>query len=137
MDFTFTLTEELFDQWVVALRDEKYSQTSHTLHDTEGYCCLGVLADVAGCDWFRYDYNDDIWESYDDFMKGYGNKFATVIDKQESEEFLPYSILDETLQNTLSEMNDKGVSFSEIADWLVEHKEQVLMSLKQGWRDND
>ncbi len=34
--------------WVEALRSGKYQQTTGTLTDQEGYCCLGVACLVAG-----------------------------------------------------------------------------------------
>ena len=33
--------------WVEALESGKYDQTTGTLHDSAGFCCLGVLCDVA------------------------------------------------------------------------------------------
>ena len=33
--------------WVDALRSGEYSQTTETLQDTNGYCCLGVACQVA------------------------------------------------------------------------------------------
>lgn len=33
-------------KWVKALRSGKYQQTRHTLKDQDGYCCLGVGADL-------------------------------------------------------------------------------------------
>jgi hypothetical protein len=34
-------------KWVKALRSGKYSQAKGQLKTTEGYCCLGVLCDLA------------------------------------------------------------------------------------------
>lgn len=35
-------------KWVKALRSGKYKQTQKKLKDETGYCCLGVLCEVAG-----------------------------------------------------------------------------------------
>jgi hypothetical protein len=32
--------------WLAALRSDEYAQTTGTLHDSEGFCCLGVLCDL-------------------------------------------------------------------------------------------
>lgn len=38
--------------WVEALRSGKYKQTRQGwLRVEDHFCCLGVLADVAGCEW--------------------------------------------------------------------------------------
>ncbi len=34
-------------KWVKALRSGKYKQTNGSLADSEGFCCLGVLCEVA------------------------------------------------------------------------------------------
>lgn len=53
---------ELKAKWVEALRGGQYQQTQRTLKDSTGYCCLGVLCDVADPDaWVDGDwvYEDD------------------------------------------------------------------------------
>lgn len=32
--------------WIKALKSGKYKQTIRTLHDQNGYCCLGVLCNI-------------------------------------------------------------------------------------------
>ena len=34
-------------RWVAALRSGEYPQTTGCLRDADGYCCLGVLTDLA------------------------------------------------------------------------------------------
>ena len=41
------MKKEVKDLWVQALRSGKYPQTTGRLHDNKGFCCLGVLCDVA------------------------------------------------------------------------------------------
>lgn len=38
---------EVKAQWVAALRSGEYAQTKGRLRDGSGYCCLGVLCEVA------------------------------------------------------------------------------------------
>ena len=47
------------DEWVPALRNGEYTQTQHRLHDTTGYCCLGVLCEaLGGMKWEKYEGSD-------------------------------------------------------------------------------
>ncbi len=38
---------EIRARWVTALRSGDYPQTRTRLHDDDGFCCLGVLCDLA------------------------------------------------------------------------------------------
>jgi len=42
------MDKELKAKWVEALRSGEYQQCVGTLHDGVGYCCMGVLLEVAG-----------------------------------------------------------------------------------------
>jgi hypothetical protein len=42
------MNTKLKSTWVEALRSGQYPQTTGTLHDVVGYCCIGVLCKVAG-----------------------------------------------------------------------------------------
>lgn len=52
------MKETIKQQWVTALRSNEYEQTVHSLHTSEGFCCLGVLCDLyvkeTGDEWFMY-----------------------------------------------------------------------------------
>lgn len=41
---------EVIKRWVKALRSGEYKQTQDTLRDSTGFCCLGVLCDLAAKD---------------------------------------------------------------------------------------
>jgi hypothetical protein len=49
--------KEVMETWVEALRSGNYIQTTNSLCDEYGFCCLGVLCDCAG---------SDIWEFLDE-----------------------------------------------------------------------
>lgn len=54
--------KENIRKWVNALRSGEYKQTVGYLHNDKGYCCLGVLCDVAiknGLDLEEYPTLDD------------------------------------------------------------------------------
>lgn len=86
-------------KWIAALRGGKYKQAQGALRAAHGFCCLGVLCDVIA---------PEEWD---------GGVFRA------QEVFLP-----EPLSNDiggkdidLAEMNDSGLSFAEIADWIEEN----------------
>jgi hypothetical protein len=41
------MNEEIKERWVSALRSNKYNQTTEFLKDDDGFCCLGVLCELA------------------------------------------------------------------------------------------
>ena len=44
------MKQEIKDRWVKALESGEYDQTKGYLHDEDGYCCLGVLCEIAKAD---------------------------------------------------------------------------------------
>lgn len=100
--------EEVLRLWVDALRSGKYRQTEGTLRDEKGYCCLGVLCDLArkdgGPNWHR----------------NYGEWHC-----MEESGLLPAQIaafmgLNKKQQDLIALKNDKGESFKQIADYIEE-----------------
>lgn len=99
--------QEIIDKWIAALRSGKYEQGIEVLGSQFGgketYCCLGVLCDVVGLpkeQWF-----DNGTELLPDEVCGLV-RISTAGGFQEG------------LDRCLSQMNDHGKSFAEIADWL-------------------
>lgn len=97
------MEQELKQKWINALKSGKYTQTKGQLKDEIGYCCLGVLAEVA---------NLPITEN------GLGIKCA---DKKENGGWKPLCdiINDEKKFSRLWLMNDtEDQSFVQIADYI-------------------
>lgn len=44
------MREDIKDRWVTALRSGEYKQSKGGLRDANGFCCLGVLCDIAKAD---------------------------------------------------------------------------------------
>ncbi len=114
------MNAEIKAQWVAALRSGKYEQTTERLCDDDGYCCLGVLADVVNPNAWRDCANPDI--------EGYGVKAWWGPDNTEHIADLAsreiYDLLDLPceIQDSLVKMNDEEtLSFREIADWIEEN----------------
>lgn len=95
---------ELKPMWVEALRGGKYKQGKSSLCSFGRFCCLGVLADVAGAVWVDGDHphqnGESIRSADGDWLK---------------DGFAGLSRLE---QRRLAGMNDSGSSFSEIADYI-------------------
>lgn len=112
------MDKKLKAKWVKALRSGRYDQTTGSLHDDVGYCCLGVLCTLVGAKWKRDDNGD----------------LAPFIDgknvSREGEFYLGSSLLKKVgithdRQVNLGRMNDGSTlhaiqqrSFPEIADYI-------------------
>lgn len=94
------------DKWVKALRSGKFRQTQGRLQDGNAYCCLGVLCHLV-------DPKKRFWRD-DDIVLPFQivNKVGLDIDRSPLHRNDP--ILGRRL--TASMLNDRGKSFSEIAD---------------------
>ena len=42
-----TVNNDLYERWIEALESGKYPKTQGMLRNDDGYCCLGVVCDVA------------------------------------------------------------------------------------------
>lgn len=49
-----SLSPATFDQWIAALESGAYEKGKEQLRSDDGFCCLGVLADIEGCGWAHY-----------------------------------------------------------------------------------
>ena len=50
------MTLEGLNEWIAALRSNKYEQGQQYLHNDGKYCCLGVLCDISGVgEWVEVD----------------------------------------------------------------------------------
>lgn len=98
-------------KWVEALTSGAYKQTTGTLRDSNGFCCLGVLCDITK------DEVDGVWE--DDRMHIKGEGFGYTFN-------LPHSVRELvglsshggyiSVGKSLAGMNDSGQDFNTIAD---------------------
>lgn len=83
------LPQDVKDRWIQALASGGYNQGMGQLCDLGNYCCLGVLAHI--------EYPDNSWRATDSYL--------TVAE----------DILDHEVQDILSNLNDAGCSFEDIA----------------------
>lgn len=108
--------------WIEALRSGEYEQTVGTLHNDEGFCCLGVLCDLA------YKEGAVTRTRIDDKCYGYGTRLEVgvlppeVVSWAGMEDDNPVVTEDgDGNLFSLSELNDaEGWTFGEIADIIEE-----------------
>ena len=106
------LTEKQKSDWIAALRSGEYKQGSEFLKRDGKFCCLGVLTEINGWSFENQTYlSEEGAEAVKaDAATGTGNL-----------EFMGLPKYKDTTYPTLAAMNDAGVSFAEIADFLEEH----------------
>lgn len=112
--------DEVYHLWVQALRSGKYEQATGQLRTVEydytgdeikikratGFCCLGVLCDLAVKD------GGPEWDNDSDFCRGIYSD-----DGEPPENFRKFMELDDDMVAHLIKMNDDdGATFDEIAD---------------------
>lgn len=102
---------EVIKRWVTALKSGKYKQAQKQLRTNAGFCCLGVLCDLA-----RKDGGDDWTPSS---LQGYEYKKNCGVLQDDMERFI-FGDNTYTLSHTLVEMNDNGATFKEIAKVIEE-----------------
>lgn len=106
----YRLPKEFATKWLEALRSGKYKQTTSFLHDSQGYCCLGVAAKIKGVDLNAFG----SWGYLENHMADFPEELFDVVDTNGEPK----------LQNELTKLNDnEHYSFTEIADWIEENVE--------------
>jgi len=113
----YQLPKEFATKWVEALRSGKYSQSPYQLHSKSGYCCLGVACSISG---------------YEDLGEAQFISKTGIHPLREKDigllNVIPVALQGGTsndLVEFLTDMNDTGKSFPEIADWIEENVEFV------------
>lgn len=113
------MNPEVKQLWLDALRSGEYRQTEEVLHDDKGFCCLGVLTDL---------YRQQIGGAWVDNDLGY-YEFIDVNHRDNETDILPWTVVNwaglkdqvpHLADNYISDLNDQGMSFKEIANLIEE-----------------
>lgn len=118
------MKEQVKKKWVKALRSGKFSQTQGTLKDESGYCCLGVLCELAvqegvikagradATGYYTYGRNSQ------DLLPPTVQRWAGIKSENPDVKFIDDG---ESINVSLSAVNDNGVEFDKIADLIEEN----------------
>lgn len=107
MEKKYQLPKAFAEKWIAALRSGKYKQSNGNLLNTGGYCCLGVACKIKRVP--------------NSVLFGANLIDTTFIDRKYVDKMplpLQGKIISNTLVGEVATMNDGGVSFSKIADWI-------------------
>lgn len=109
---------EIKKKWLEALRSGEYKQTKGVLRRGNAYCCLGVLSDIYskefGVEWKAHPSDMDVFNIEDD--KGIPPMCIQLWAGLTTPNPLVCTDKISNGRETLSSLNDRGVSFEEIAD---------------------
>jgi hypothetical protein len=126
------MNAEIKARWLAALRSGKFKQGRYRLRKNDHYCCLGVLCEVVHEDvggwWARPRENEtSVWPCTQQayvFKTEPGAGTVALLPKAVAEhagldpDQLGVSILPHWM---LTDMNDQGNNFAEIADSIEKH----------------
>lgn len=108
------MKQEVTD-WIAALRSGKYQQGKHALVRTElgvdHFCCLGVLCSLKG-------FNGDGDGNFLELVEAKEIGITREGHLKESIEALGEEPSGRARLDSLAELNDAGLSFSQIADFI-------------------
>ena len=118
------MNRDIRDLWAEALRSGRYEQTTGQLAGgTQGvprFCCLGVLCDLHSSV-THHDWQGDTYLGEDCLLPGMVAKWAGLCDGQIlGDGSTTVEVRHEGGDTTLADLNDKGVSFMDIADIIEE-----------------
>jgi hypothetical protein len=115
-------------QWVTALRSGQFKQSAGWLESENGYCCLGVLCNLAiaqgVCD-YEIEYNKDHFKMISRF-DGHSADLPLSVVYWAGVESPKGDFYDNSnKKESLSALNDSEVSFAYIAD-IIEQNYKLL-----------
>ncbi len=107
-----TMNKAYKEKWLKALIFGDYKQGKRALRTDNKYCCLGVICNVI---------NPNGWVRGKNFDSH--NQYAFISNKFRSASVLPENVsirigLSSAAMDKLTDMNDKGKDFKEIATWI-------------------
>ncbi len=107
--------EELVQEWLVALRSGEYTQAHGSLRTDTGYCCLGVVCDLAARHGYGAWVGNHFYASSEYYMGVLPLELAEYLEITKGGRLDGFEL-------TLVELNDSTLApFGEIADILEAH----------------
>lgn len=130
---------EYAKKWVEALKSGEYKQIRDFLHTKEGYCCLGVACEIFKdvCNLNKEENSYGIW-SYNGNDCFLPKEVVNLLELNNEEGRFRESLKMKRSNNhryytvySLSEMNDDGFSFNEIAKFIEENEDQLFVTQEE------
>lgn len=127
---SYKLDPEEKSRWLEALRSGEYKQATGYLRRDGKYCCLGVFLDLVDSSFWGEDPESDTWgpgrekTGLPDYLCYDGDALYSEMPfeiTREMVEALPWLGTVPTLKTSLALLNDRGVTFEQIAD-LIEYR---------------
>ena len=123
------MNPEIKKKWVDALRSGNYGQDKEHLRTTDGFCCLGVLCDLAVAEGLDIKVQEpEVGSERGEYEYDYNTTYLPISVQTWAEiaynPKVPASIVPDTygrdfsshVEVDLADLNDAGMPFSEIAD---------------------
>lgn len=117
--------DEVVKVWTTALRSGDYTQTTERLQGYTGFCCLGVLCEIAE------EHGVEVHRDHYGFLEGTTLEQQTAVKAWAGLESLQ-GLLPSTnskynfLDPSLTTLNDDGSDFNEIADTIEKFKDYLF-----------
>lgn len=127
------MNTDIKQRWITALESGLYPQTKNVLHNDEGFCCLGVLCDLylkekkkgwlhlAHKECYTLPYSNSEFEVLPSQVVEWAGLDQDFTDNSSQCPWIPSDRPSGTRELTLSELNDDGHSFHEIAKVIKEN----------------
>lgn len=134
---------EVYKEWIEALRSNKYNQTRHALKvktsNTEcSYCCLGILCEIERERFELKEYEPKPIEQdpddYSTYEQNYYYDETDYVVPIKARKLLGWKESNQTGETSLginlADMNDRGDSFSDIANTIEQDYLKPLLENK-------
>lgn len=106
------MNEQVKAKWLSALRSGEYTQAKGKLRVEDYFCCLGVLCDLHAKETGKSWHKNGAW-SYLNETLHFPEEVAKWADVK--------SVVPRVEAAFLSDLNDRGSSFAQIADLIEKH----------------
>ena len=110
-------------KWIAALRSGEYEQSKGKLKCRTGFCCLGVWLDICGVEW-KNSLNFSSYKGYEYSLPDANYKELGL--KSDDGLIDPPITYNNDIHKYLTDCNDRGLTFEEIADLCEQYPESIF-----------
>jgi hypothetical protein len=116
------MKEKIAEKWINALRSGEYEQGKGSLRLRNKYCCLGVLCDLYSKE------NNENWEMFDEKTEQYSFQECLAYLPEKVQKWAGMKTCSGEINHkidSLTHANDKGFTLEEIAEVIIQNKENL------------